>query len=148
MTVDARFIRTTVASTRGLDANRDQVLTWVELEDGTAQVSRQIELVDRRIVELEERLHGVADAGGDPGGAEQDDAVGQGGADALLVVLDTELPLINVSLADLLDVAINTPDGAGGLAEWDVIYYITVTDNQTGSITRPVNRPCSTSSRV
>jgi len=37
--------------------------------------------------------------------------------------------------ADLLDEAINTPDGAGGLAEWDVIYLVTQTDNATGSVT-------------
>jgi hypothetical protein len=38
--------------------------------------------------------------------------------------------------ADLLDEEINTPDGQGGFAEWDLIYLLTVTDNQTGSTTR------------
>jgi len=38
--------------------------------------------------------------------------------------------------ADLLDVAISTPDGAGGVAEWDLIYLINVTDNADGSVTR------------
>lgn len=37
--------------------------------------------------------------------------------------------------ANLLDTAISTPDGAGGLAEWEVIYFLTVTDPQSGSVT-------------
>lgn len=38
--------------------------------------------------------------------------------------------------ANLRDTDINTPDGAGGLAEWEIIYLLTITDSQTGSQTR------------
>lgn len=38
--------------------------------------------------------------------------------------------------ANLRDQDISTPDGAGGLAEWEIIYLLTVTDRQTGSVTR------------
>jgi hypothetical protein len=38
--------------------------------------------------------------------------------------------------ASLRDSVINAPDGSGGFAEWDLIYLLTVTDNQTGSTTR------------
>jgi hypothetical protein len=56
---------------------------------------------------------------------------------------DAELNFINswfatdVTInADLLDETFATPDGSGGLAEWDLIYLLTVTDNQSGSVTR------------
>ena len=56
---------------------------------------------------------------------------------------DAEMAFINAWFAtdvtieaDLLDEAINTPDGAGGVAEWDLIYLINVTDNQSGGVTR------------
>jgi hypothetical protein len=43
----------------------------------------------------------------------------------------------NVTIdADLLDTPINTPDGAGGFAEWELIYFLEVEDNQTGSTTK------------
>ncbi len=32
--------------------------------------------------------------------------------------------------ANLLDTEINTPDGSGGIAEWDIIYFVTVIDKQ------------------
>lgn len=38
--------------------------------------------------------------------------------------------------ADLFDTEINTPDGAGGFAQWDVIYSLVVTDVGSGSSTR------------
>jgi len=38
--------------------------------------------------------------------------------------------------ASLRDSVINAPDGQGGFAEWEIIYLIEVTDNQTGSTTR------------
>lgn len=38
--------------------------------------------------------------------------------------------------ADLRDTDINTPDGAGGVAEWEIIYLVTVIDPQTQSTTR------------
>ncbi len=57
-------------------------------------------------------------------------------------VKDTEMGFVNswfatdvTIAADLLDEDINTPDGSGGLAQWDVIYLITVTDNVSGSVT-------------
>jgi hypothetical protein len=43
----------------------------------------------------------------------------------------------NVTIeADLRDDPINTPAGSGGLAEWELIYLVAVTDTQTGAITR------------
>jgi hypothetical protein len=38
--------------------------------------------------------------------------------------------------ANLLDEEINTPDPSGNRAEWDIIYFLNVTDRQTGSVTR------------
>jgi hypothetical protein len=38
--------------------------------------------------------------------------------------------------ANLLDEEISTPDGSGGRAEWDIIYFLNVTDRQTGSLAR------------
>jgi hypothetical protein len=35
--------------------------------------------------------------------------------------------------ANLLDERISTPDGSGGRAEWDIIYFLNVKDRQTGS---------------
>ncbi len=38
--------------------------------------------------------------------------------------------------ANLLDEEISTPDGSGGRAEWDIIYFLNVTDRQNNSVTR------------
>ncbi len=38
--------------------------------------------------------------------------------------------------ANLLDEEISVPDGSGGRAEWDIIYYLNVTDRQTGSLAK------------
>lgn len=38
--------------------------------------------------------------------------------------------------ADLRETEINTPGGADGFAEWELIYLLTVTDSQTGTVTR------------
>jgi len=38
--------------------------------------------------------------------------------------------------ANLRDTDINTPDGSGGVAEWEIIYLLSVVDNQSGSTTR------------
>jgi hypothetical protein len=42
---------------------------------------------------------------------------------------------IESSSLEWLDTAVSTPDGSGGFAEWDVIYFLTTTD-QFGSTTR------------
>ncbi len=56
---------------------------------------------------------------------------------------DAEMDFINSLFAsgvtiqaNLRDTDISTPAGAGGIAEWEVIYLVTVTDQQTGSLTR------------
>jgi hypothetical protein len=56
---------------------------------------------------------------------------------------DAEMDFINswfasgvTIVADLRDTDINTPPGDGGVAEWEIIYLLTVEDAQTGSITR------------
>lgn len=41
-----------------------------------------------------------------------------------------------IIVANLLDEEISTPDATGGRAEWDIIYYLNVTDRQTGSESR------------
>ena len=56
---------------------------------------------------------------------------------------DAELSFVNswfatgiAITADLRDTDINTPDGSGGVAEWEIIYFLSVVDNQSGTTTR------------